>query len=114
MDWSVRFFGVRSLLRSALTARAREDHPEARLLIIGNTLFDGLAAKAADIPFLAVCAFRYDCSTFQESEAIAVMDTLAEFYDVILLKMPWSDESIDLQEVWITAANIINISYCAR
>jgi phosphoglycolate phosphatase len=51
IDWSAGFFGVRSpVVRSALTASAREAHPETRLLIIGDTPFDGLAAKAAGIP----------------------------------------------------------------
>jgi phosphoglycolate phosphatase-like HAD superfamily hydrolase len=59
IDWSVGFFGVRSPFRSALTASAREAHPETRLLIIGDTPCDGIASKAANIPFLAVCTGKY-------------------------------------------------------
>ncbi len=57
------------------------------LLIIGDTPFDGLAAKAAAIPFLAVCTGKYDRSAFQDREAIAVIDTLAEGYEKILAAM---------------------------
>jgi phosphoglycolate phosphatase-like HAD superfamily hydrolase len=87
IDWSAGFFGVRSPVRSALTSRAREAHPETRLLIIGDTPFDGLAAKAAGIPFFAVCTGKYDRSAFEDSDAIAVIDTLAEGYQAILAAM---------------------------
>jgi phosphoglycolate phosphatase len=87
IDWSAGFFGVRSPVRSALTASAREAYPETRLLIIGDTPFDGLAAKAAGIPFLAVCTGKYDRSAFEDSEAIAVIDTLADGYETILAAM---------------------------
>lgn len=54
IDWSAGFFGVLSPVRSALTASARQAHPHTRLLIIWDTPIDGIAAKAAGIPFLAV------------------------------------------------------------
>jgi phosphoglycolate phosphatase len=76
INWSAGFFGVHSPVRSALTASAREAHPETRLLIIGDTPFDRLAAKAAGIPFLAVRTGTYDLSAFEGSEAMAVVDTL--------------------------------------
>lgn len=41
---------------------------------IAERQFDGLAAKAAGIPFLAVCTGKYDRSAFHDSEAIAVID----------------------------------------
>ena len=69
LDWSLGFFGVRSPVRSALTASARQAHPNTRLLIIGDTPFDGIAAKAAGIPFLAVCTGKYDRSAFQDRDA---------------------------------------------
>jgi phosphoglycolate phosphatase-like HAD superfamily hydrolase len=56
-------------------------------LIIGDTRFDRQAAKAAYIPFLAVCTGKYDRSALQHSEAIAVIDTLAEGYETILAAM---------------------------
>lgn len=87
IDWSAGFFGVRSPVRSALTASAREAHPETRLLIIGDTPFDGLAAKAAGIPFLAVCTGKYDRLAFKDSEAIAVIDTFTEGYETIMSAM---------------------------
>lgn len=61
--------------------------PPTRLLIIGDTPFDGLAAKAGGIPFLAVCTGKYDRSAFTDSDAVAVIDTLAEGYDTILAVM---------------------------
>jgi len=84
IDWSAGFFGVRSPVRSALTASARQAHPNTRLLIIGDTPFDGLAAKAAGMPFLAVCTGKYDRSAFEDSGAVAVIDTLVEGYEMIL------------------------------
>lgn len=87
IDWSAGFFGVRSPVRSALTASARQAHPNTRLLIIGDTPFDGTAAKAAGIPFLAVCTGKYDRSAFADSDAIAVIDTLAEGYETIVAAM---------------------------
>ncbi|MBS7805889.1 HAD family hydrolase [Rhizobiales bacterium TNE-4] len=87
IDWSAGFFGVRSPVRSGLTANARKAHPNTRLLIIGDTPFDGIAAKAAGIPFLAVCTGKYDRSAFTDSDAVAVIDTLADGYQTILAVM---------------------------
>ena len=42
------------------------------------------------IPFLAVCTGKYDRRAFQDSEAIAVIDTLAEGYETILAAM-WGE-----------------------
>ena len=86
-DWPAGFFGVHSPVRSALAASARQAHSNTRLLIIGDTPFDGLAAKAAGIPFLAVCTGKYDRSAFTDSDAIAVIDTLAEGYEAIVAAM---------------------------
>ena len=85
LEWSSGFFGVRSPVRSALTASARQANPNTRLLIIGDTPFDGIAAKAAGIPFLAVCTGKYDRSAFEDSDAIAVIDSLADGYEAILV-----------------------------
>ena len=87
IDWSVGFFGVRSPVRSALTASARQAHPHTKLLIIGDTPFDGIAAKAAGIPFLAVCTGKYDRLSFTDSNAVAVIDTLADSCEAILAAM---------------------------
>ena len=75
IDWSAGFFGVSSPVRSALTASARQAHPHTRLLIIGDTPFDGIAAKAAGIPFLAVCTGKYDRSAFEDSARKAHANT---------------------------------------
>ena len=105
IDWSAGFFGVRSPVRSALTASARQAHPHTRLLIIGDTPFDGIAAKAAGIPFLAVCTGKYDRSAFEDSDTVAVIDTLAEGYDTTL---PATPHKINVQgNGRITVANVI-------
>jgi phosphoglycolate phosphatase-like HAD superfamily hydrolase len=57
------------------------------LLIVGYTPFDRIAAKAAGIKFLAVSTSKYDRSAFKDSDAIAVIDTLAEGYETILAAM---------------------------
>ena len=84
IDWSAGFFGVRSPVRSALTASARQAHPATNLLIIGDTPFDGIAAKASGIPFLAVCTGKYDRSAFTDSDTVGVIDTLADGHETIL------------------------------
>lgn len=81
---SAGFFGVRSPVRSALTNSARQAHPNTRLLIIGDTPFDGIAAKAACIPFLADCTGKYDRSAFEDSDAVAVIDARADSYKTVL------------------------------
>ena len=87
IDWSAGFFGVRSTVRSAFTASARQAHPHTRLLIIGDTPFDGIAAKAAGISFLAVCTGKYDRSAFEDSDAVAVIDTLTGSCEAIMAAM---------------------------
>lgn len=86
-DWPAGFFGFLSLVRSTLTASARQAHHHTKLLIIGDTPFDGIVAKATGIPFLAVFTGKYDRSDFHESDALAVIDTLAEGYETILAAM---------------------------
>ena len=46
IDWSAGFFGVLNPVRSALTMRCMQAHPSTERLIIGDTPFDGQAAKA--------------------------------------------------------------------
>ena len=77
IDWSAGFFGVRSPVRSALTASARQAHPNMRLLIIGDAPFDGRAAKAASIPFLADCTGKYDPSAFEGSNAVVTLCSIS-------------------------------------
>ena len=84
INWSAGFFGVCSPVRSALTASARQSHPNTRILIIGDTPFDGSAARAASIRFLSICAGKYDRSAFEDGDAVAVIDTLTEGYEMIL------------------------------
>lgn len=43
-----------------------------------------MAAKAAGIPLLAVCTGKYDRLAFTDSDAVGVIDTLADGYEMIL------------------------------
>lgn len=83
-DWPAGFFGVHSPVRSALAASARQAHLNTRLLIIGYTPFNGIAAKAAGVRFLAVCTGKYDRWVFANSDTMAVIETLADGYETIL------------------------------
>lgn len=84
IDWSAVFFGSRSLASSALAASARAIYPATPLVIIGDTPLDGAAAKAANIPFIAVCTGNYDKFAFVDSDVFAVIDTLSEGYGAIM------------------------------
>lgn len=75
IDWSVAFFGSRASKRSDIAISARESLPGTSLLIVGDTPFDGYAANAADIPFLAICTGNYRADAFVE---IHTTDVLAE------------------------------------
>ena len=44
-------------------------------------------AKAAGIPFLTVCTGKYDSSAFDDSDAMALIETLAEDYKAIAAAM---------------------------
>ena len=79
--------GSEKRIRSALTATPKQAHPNKRLLVICDTSFYGLAAKTAGIPFLAACTGKHDRSAFEDSDAVAVIDTLADGYDTILAAM---------------------------
>ncbi len=78
IDWDASYFGSRSPDRSDLARAARRDHPDPGLLIIGDTPFDGIAAAAAGIPFLALCTGRYGRSDFGDVPSVAVLDRLEE------------------------------------
>lgn len=76
IDWGNSFFGSRAARRAEIAVAARVRHPRRKLLIIGDTPFDGHAAAEAGIPFLAVCTGKYACSEFEEVETVAVIDVL--------------------------------------
>ena len=59
----------------------------SRFTDLGETLFDWIVAKAAGIPFLPVCTGKYDRSAFKDSDAVAVIETLAEGYEAIRTSM---------------------------
>jgi hypothetical protein len=46
-----------------------------------------MAAKAAGIPLLAVCTGKYDRLAFTDSDAVGVIDTLADGYEAIFAVM---------------------------
>lgn len=76
IDWSNSFLGARAVRRAEMALAARARHPDRKLLIIGDTPFDGHAAAEAGIPFLAVCTGRYGRRDFEGMERVGVLDTL--------------------------------------
>ena len=76
--------GSEKRIRSALTANPKQAYPNKRLLVICDTSFYGLAAKAVGIPFLADCTGKYDRSAFEDSDAVAVIDARADSYKTVL------------------------------
>jgi phosphoglycolate phosphatase len=78
IDWDCSFFGSRSSTRPDLTRTARRTWPETKLLIVGDTPLDGIAAAAAGIPFAAVCTGVYRQTDFVGIQTTAVLDELDE------------------------------------
>ena len=76
-DWEHSWFGEVSPVRSDLTLRARAELPHDRLVIVGDTLNDDVAAAAAGIPFIAVATGAFTAAELRETGAIAVIDDLA-------------------------------------
>ena len=75
-DWQHSYFGHETPIRSDLTIAARQDHPSDRLLIVGDTPGDDMAATAAGIPFFAVATGVYPVEDLVETSAMAVVDDL--------------------------------------
>jgi phosphoglycolate phosphatase len=76
IDWNNSFFGARATRRAEIAIAARKSHPDGRLLIIGDTPFDGHAADEAGIAFLAVCTGKYARGDFGEIATVATLDAL--------------------------------------
>ena len=76
-DWQHSWFGEVSPVRSDLTLRARAELPDDRLVIVGDTLNDDVAAAVAGIPFIAVATGAFTAAELRETGAIAVIDDLA-------------------------------------
>lgn len=76
IDWDNSFFGARATRRAEIALAARAGHPDSRLLIIGDTPFDGHAAEEAGIAFLAVCTGKYARGDFERVPTVAVLDAL--------------------------------------
>lgn len=83
-DWERSFFGDRSRERREITLAARAALPGERLVIIGDTPRDDIAAVAAGIPFVAVATGAYSLDDLRETGAVLVVPTLAEGLDAVL------------------------------
>lgn len=83
-DWSRSFFGDRARERRDITTAARAALPDERLVIIGDTPRDDVAAVAAGIPFIAVATGVYDVDALRETGAVLVVPTIAEGLDAVL------------------------------
>jgi phosphoglycolate phosphatase-like HAD superfamily hydrolase len=78
IDWDCSFFGSRSPTRPDLARTVRQTWPDTKLLIVGDTPLDGIAATAADIPFAAICTGVYRREDFAGIGTVAILDALDE------------------------------------
>jgi len=83
-DWSHSYFGEVSPIRSDLTLRARAELPDGRLVIVGDTLNDDVAAVAAGIPFIGVATGVFGADELRTTGALVVIDDLAVGLDALL------------------------------
>lgn len=83
-DWSHSYFGEVSPIRSDLTLRARAELPDDRLVIVGDTLNDDVAAVAAGIPFIGVATGVFGADELRTTGALVVIDDLATGLDALL------------------------------
>jgi len=83
-DWDFSFFGDRDPVRSALTLRARAAVGDARVVIIGDTPNDGVAADAAGMEFFAVATGAFTTDALRETNATLVVDDLVTGLDALL------------------------------
>ncbi|HEY5321024.1 MAG TPA: HAD family hydrolase [Galbitalea sp.] len=82
-DWAHSYFGDVTPLRSDLTIRARAALG-GRLVVIGDTPADEVAARAAGIPFIGVATGVYSADDLRGEGAIAVVDDLAAGLDEVV------------------------------
>ena len=83
-DWSHSYFGEVSPIRSDLTLRARAELPDDRLVIVGDTLNDDVAAVAAGIPFIGVATGVFGADELRTTGALVVIDDLTTGLDALL------------------------------
>ena len=83
-DWDFSFFGDRSPVRSELTLRARAAVGDARVIIVGDTPNDGVAADAAGMEFFAVATGAFTAPELRETSAVLVVEDLVTGLDEVL------------------------------
>ncbi|MGV8969827.1 MAG: HAD family hydrolase [Microbacteriaceae bacterium] len=75
-EWEHSYFGERSPVRSDLTLRARKELGDARVVIIGDTPNDDVAAQAAGMEFIGVATGAFTAEVLRSTAAIAVVENL--------------------------------------
>jgi phosphoglycolate phosphatase-like HAD superfamily hydrolase len=75
IDWDHSYFGDQTLVRSELTRRAAAEL-DGRVVIIGDTPNDGIAADAAGFEFLAVATGAFTVEELGATSAVAVLPDL--------------------------------------
>lgn len=83
-DWEHSWFGEVSAVRSELTLKASAALPGHRLVIIGDTPGDDIAAEAAGIPFIAVATGVYPAEDLRQTGARLVVDDLDTGLDALV------------------------------
>jgi len=83
-DWDHSYFGDQAPVRSELTIRAQEDLLGHRVVIIGDTPGDDIAAQAAGIAFVAVATGVYDVEDLRETAAVVVVEDLLGGLDAVI------------------------------
>jgi phosphoglycolate phosphatase-like HAD superfamily hydrolase len=82
-DWAHSYFGDVTPLRSDLTIRARAELG-GRLVVIGDTPADEVAARAAGIPFIGVATGVYSADDLRGEGTIVAIDDLATGLDEVV------------------------------
>ena len=83
-DWGFSYFGDRSPVRSEVTLRARAAVGDARVVIVGDTPNDGVAADAAGMEFIAVATGAFSAADLEATSATLVVDDLVSGLDAVL------------------------------
>ncbi|MGV8884898.1 MAG: HAD family hydrolase [Microbacteriaceae bacterium] len=92
-DWNRSYFGERDPQRSDLTRRARRDlGADTRVVIIGDTPNDGVAAAAAGMQFIGVATGIFTADELRATSAILVVDDLVTGLDALCRALSSSPE----------------------
>lgn len=83
-DWRHSYFGERSPVRSELTTRARAELGDVRVIIIGDTPNDDVAARAAGMEFIAVATGAFTVDELRDTHAVLVVEDLVRGLDDVL------------------------------